>query len=66
MNTIEYDEETIEQLEKLKSQYGNEKLIDTYIENGGVMNFAGKYTVFGQVFVGKGKRKYIKEKGKGE
>ena len=52
VNTIEYDEETIAQLEKLKSQYGNEKLIDTYIENGGVMNFAGKYTVFGQVFEG--------------
>ncbi len=52
VNTIEYDEETIAQLEKLKSQYGNEALIDNYIEHGGVLNFAGKYTVFGQVFEG--------------
>lgn len=52
VNTIEYDEDTITQLEALKKDYGNEALIDNYIEHGGVLNFAGKYTVFGQVFEG--------------
>ena len=52
VNTIEYDEETLSRLEKLKKDYGNEALIDNYIEHGGILNFAGKYTVFGQVFEG--------------
>ena len=52
VNTIEYDEDMINQLNQLKKDYGNEALIDNYIEHGGVLNFAGKYTVFGQVFEG--------------
>lgn len=52
VNTVEYSEEELASIEKIKSDYGNAELIDNYVEHGGILNFAGKYTVFGQVFDG--------------
>lgn len=49
VNSVDFTEEFMEELD---SAGGNESLIETFKEKGGVPNFAQQYTIFGQVYDG--------------
>lgn len=52
VNSIEFTDDVLSELGTIATNYGGEELIRKFIDNGGVLNFAGKYTVFGQVYEG--------------
>ena len=52
VDSYEFTDTELEQLGTLATNYGGEEIIRTYIDNGGVLNFAGQYTTFGQVYDG--------------
>lgn len=52
VNHYEFTDTELEQLGTLATNYGGEDIIRKYIDNGGVLNFAGQFTTFGQVYEG--------------
>lgn len=52
VNSIEFSDDILSELGNIATKYGGKDLIQQYIDNGGILNFAGKYTVFGQVYEG--------------
>ena len=49
VNSIDFDEDTTAQMRELDA---NEKLVEYFIERGGVPNFSQQFTIFGQVYDG--------------
>lgn len=49
VDTVEFTDEFVEELDSVQ---GNEKLVNTFKDKGGVPNFSQQYTIFGQVYDG--------------
>jgi len=49
VDTVEFTDEFVEELDSVE---GDEELVNTFKEKGGVPNFSQQYTIFGQVYEG--------------
>ncbi|WP_294408418.1 peptidylprolyl isomerase [uncultured Ruminococcus sp.] len=49
VDTVEFTDEFVEELD---SAGGNDELVETFKEKGGIPNFAQQYTIFGQIYDG--------------
>ncbi len=52
VGSIDFTEDMLKELDTITAKYGGKAIIDKFVENGGILNFAGTYSVFGQVYDG--------------